>query len=105
MFAPGAFVTRVLQLLKGQWPKMASRVKRHIGDFEIQVRHWKDGFNDAKSLQGSSIKVQIFLTSETNQQKNRITQIAYLFIDVSGISKLPLDRGNIHIYHSDPATL
>ncbi|KAK0079651.1 hypothetical protein PV326_008615 [Microctonus aethiopoides] len=80
--------------------KWHTTMKQHISDFKIsvQVWHWQDGSNDAKSLQGPPtkfvtsylepviceppflhialreifclcvVKVQIFLTNEANQQ-------------------------------------
>ncbi|KAK0083951.1 hypothetical protein PV326_006464 [Microctonus aethiopoides] len=80
--------------------KWHSRARRYISDFKIpvQVWHWQDGSNDAKSLQGPPtkfvtsylqpvvceppflhialrelfclcvVKVQIFLTNKANQQ-------------------------------------
>ncbi|KAK0075052.1 hypothetical protein PV325_007459 [Microctonus aethiopoides] len=51
-------------------------VKRHISDFKIpaQVWNWQDGSNDAKSLQGPSMK---FVTS---YQQPAVCELALLHI-------------------------
>ncbi|KAK0177292.1 hypothetical protein PV328_001360 [Microctonus aethiopoides] len=60
----------------GNCLKWHTRVKRHISDFKIpaQVWNWQDGSNDAKSLQGPSMK---FVTS---YQQPAVCELALLHI-------------------------